>query len=130
MILANIRRIEDVLRIVIWSDDLYDSSEFKNQLQEKIIELKKELDILPIGHEYQGVYYKKTSDGFVKMEGQLFMREDLVSWIDPTIKDSIYMRSIYIEPSYDKELTREHGKPVFKPINSNNRFLENLEQSH
>lgn len=79
--------------------------------------LKKEQKSLPIGYRYTGPFYMKKLDQFIKYDGVLFMREDLVSW---TIEkgtndyDPCYYRNIFREPKDGCELKREDAEPVFE----------------
>ena len=83
--------------------------------------LKEELKAQPIGYMYKGVYYKKNPDHmiisnsapeFEKMEGTLYMREDLVTWYDD-YPNGYYIKNVCKTPNINDPLLREDGKPIF-----------------
>jgi len=85
-----------------------------------IANLTKELMSLPMGYRYTGIFYIKNSYNipatFIKHEGVVFMREDLVSWqIEKGLErpDPSYHRNIYKEPRDGAELKKEDAKPVY-----------------
>lgn len=94
------------------------------QFQEKLLHLigilSDEAAKLPIGHYYTGEYYKKRPDYlinnenpiiFEKKEGALFMRSDLMSWLEEG--EMGYTRSVYKSPDYSSPLRREDGEEFF-----------------
>jgi hypothetical protein len=95
----------------------------QNYYQEVITKLTEEIEQLPIGYRYTGVFYLKVPYvvplQFEKIEGSAFMREDLVSWViepsDPTQKSKYfgYHRILYKEPDLKTELTKADTTPVY-----------------
>ena len=93
----------------------------KLQLQDPFFEIKelltKEQKSLPIGYRYTGPFYIKQGEQFIKYDGVLFMRENLVSWIIEKgldRQDSCYYRNIFKEPKEGCELKREDAELVFE----------------
>ena len=85
-----------------------------------IANLNEELQSLPIGYRYAGIFYIKNSytipATFQKYDGVVFMREDLISWqIEKGTErpDPSYHRNIYKEPREGCELKREDAEPVY-----------------
>ena len=89
-----------------------------------IKKLTDETRLLPIGYRHIGTFYLKKPYSvpieFIKMEGSIFMREDLVSWqIEKTddIKNQFYLggycRTLYKQPDLNTAFTREDAVPVY-----------------
>jgi hypothetical protein len=79
--------------------------------------LTKEQKALPIGYRYTGPFYIKQCDQFIKYDGVLFMRENLVSWIieqGTDRHDPCYHRNIFKEPKEGCELKKEDAELVFE----------------
>ena len=90
---------------------------------ELIDKLKDQINVLPIGFRYVGIFYIKKSYTleleFVKYEGSLYMREDLVSWEIEKGRngnESYLNRFVYREPFLDAALIKKGDTdiiPVF-----------------
>ena len=85
-----------------------------------ISKLSNEVQSLPIGYRYTGIFYLKKPYvlpvTFEKYSGVIFMREDLISWqIESGMErqDYSYHQHIFKEPSTDSELTKEDAEPVY-----------------
>ena len=82
-------------------------------------ELKSVKERTPVGHLYEGVYYlkqseydiKKTGEAFLKKEGRIFMREDLISWMIESQYG--YFRQLYKAPDDTRPIKREDGVGIF-----------------
>jgi len=86
---------------------------------EKILKkLSHEIESMPAGYRYQGVYYIKEPytipPEYTKHEGSIFMREDLVSWQkeDEGYPDGAYYRTVFKDPKGEQLLTKEDAVPV------------------
>ena len=85
-----------------------------------IAKLTEEVRAMPIGYKYTGTFYLKKPlllpAEFLKCEGVLYMREDLVSW---EIKEGVgfpnqgYYRTVYKQPVHGTEITRADAIPVY-----------------
>jgi len=72
---------------------------------------------LPIGYRYTGPFYIKQCEQFIKYDGVLFMRENLVSWIiekGTDRHDPCYHRNIFKQPEEGCELKKEDAELVFE----------------
>jgi hypothetical protein len=85
-----------------------------------ISKLSNEVQSLPIGYRYTGIFYLKKPyvlpATFEKYSGVIFMREDLISWhieSGTERQDYSYHQHIFKEPSTDSELKREDAEPVY-----------------
>lgn len=95
----------------------------KQFYREVIAKLSEEMQQLPIGYIYTGIFYLKTPYivpiQFEKIQGSAFMREDLISWQiesnDPTQKQKYYgyHRIIYKEPDLKTEIAKADATPVY-----------------
>jgi len=86
---------------------------------EKILKkLNNEINAMPAGYRYQGVYYIKEPytipPEYTKHEDSIFMREDLVSWQkeEAGYPDGAYYRSVFKDPKGEHPLTKEDAEPV------------------
>ncbi len=84
-----------------------------------ILALTKEIQTLPIGYRYTGIYYLKKPYSmpaeFEEGSGSLYMKENLVSWQiekEPGICDYAYYRAVFKKPN-GAQLTKEDAKPVY-----------------
>ena len=85
-----------------------------------ITSLTKELQTLPIGYRYTGMYFLKKPytmpPEFEERSGSLYMRENLVSWqieTEPGRCEYAYYRAVFKKP-YGEPITREDAKPVYQ----------------
>lgn len=72
---------------------------------------------LPIGYRYTGPFYIKQCEQYIKHDGVLFMRENLVSWIiekGTDRHDPCYHRNIFKQPEEGCELKKEDAELVFE----------------
>lgn len=81
--------------------------------------LKKEMQMLPIGYRYTGMYYIKKPytipAEFEEGHGSLFMRENLVSWQiekEPGVLEYPYYRAVFKQPN-GAYLTKEDAEPIY-----------------
>ena len=87
-----------------------------------IAKLAKEMESLPVGYRYTGIFYVKVPYSmpieYEKINGTLFMREDLVSWRVESGVDDVdnrgYIRTAFKSPKGVNEITRKDCEPVFK----------------
>ncbi len=84
-----------------------------------ILALTKELQALPIGYRYTGIYYIKKPyimpPEFEEGSGSLYMKENLVSWQiekEPGVCDYSYYRAVYKKPN-GAQLRKEDAEPVY-----------------
>lgn len=83
--------------------------------------LDKQAADLPTGYRYTGVFYIKkpytVPDEFIKLQGSLFMREDLQTWAFedvPGADKHRYVRAAYKEPHSRAPLIgKEDAVPVY-----------------
>ena len=92
-----------------------------NYFKESIKKLKQEAAKLPIGHEYKGIFYLKKPyrpGEFKKVNGTLFLREDLVRWFyqGERENDCGYVQEAFRTEGVEQPLERADGKPVYKAI--------------
>ena len=87
-----------------------------------IAKLNKELNKIPIGYRYTGVFYIRKSytfpPAYEQISGSAFMREDLSSWAienEARFKFS-YHREIFREGNDTTPITRDDAEPVFSAI--------------
>ena len=87
-----------------------------------IAKLNKELNKIPIGYRYTGVFYIRKSytfpPAYEQISGSAFMREDLSSWAienEARFKFS-YHREIFRKGNDTTPITRDDAVPVFSAI--------------
>tara|TARA_B110000908_G_C10143263_1_gene397812 strand:+ start:513 stop:947 length:435 start_codon:yes stop_codon:yes gene_type:complete len=95
-----------------------------NYHDELIQKFKEKLTIMPIGFRYTGTFYIKKSYSleleFVKYDGTLYMREDLVSWEIESGRNGnepFLNRFVYREPFLNSPLIKKEDAdilPVFE----------------
>jgi len=100
------------------------SSDKSYKIQLKAFETAREklkalIKTLPIGHRYMGTFYVKdtykTPVVYEKVEGAIFMREDLVKWKIEAELDRMwgYPNAVYKDNQGNHKFEREDGQPVF-----------------
>jgi hypothetical protein len=110
---------KELIRVA--GQDLYEqTSKYYDNVISKLTE---EMRLLPIGYRYSGTFYLKkpytVPIEFEKIEGSIFMREDLVSWqIESNGSNQnqtyAYHRSVFKKPELNTEIRKEDGVPVYK----------------
>ncbi len=119
-IIDDIWKVKNLKRQFEWARDLFPSDEIPGQLDECLERLEDRLAKLPLGHRYIGDYYLKKPGypvEFEKRSGAVFMREDLISWVEEDKGDDCmysYLRNVYKAPDMDSPLVREDGKGVYE----------------
>lgn len=86
--------------------------------------LAQEIESLPIGYRFTGIFYVKISyrstTELEEVEGSAFMREDLVSWMIEaglSIHNQYYYRDIFIDRNLYSAIKREDATPVYENLN-------------
>ncbi len=87
-----------------------------------ISKLTEEINALPVGYRCEGTFYIRKPYSmpveFMKVEGAIFMREDLVKWKVENDDENFaysYYDKVYKEPCLDADIfTRADAHPVFK----------------